>query len=219
MEPAHIPGGHQRSELGLGDAFDPAATRPATATATATATGGGAGGGGAGGIVDWGGGGGFGDWKGGGALGGGWRGGERCVGWGVVACSAPAHSAGVVSVEVSGESGGFSHGGAEFQFVVEAAVAGVQPGSGPESGGGVVSLQGAHLGESGLLCRFGSAAPGAAQFVSTAVARCEAAAHAEGAVALEVSLGDGGQQYSRSGAVYEYVAEAEVGGVEPAEYN
>ena len=96
-------------------------------------------------------------------------------------------------------------------------MAGVQPGSGPESGGGVVSLQGAHLGESGLLCRFGSAAPGAAQFVSTAVARCEAAAHAEGAVALEVSLGDGGQQYSRSGAVYEYVAEAEVGGVEPAE--
>jgi hypothetical protein len=150
-----------------------------------------------------------------GVLGGAWRGEERCVGWTEVACTAPALGAGVVSVEVSWAHGSFSRSGVEFEYRAEATVAHVAPGAGPASGGSVVTVEGSHLGEDGLLCRFGSGLPAGAQFVSTAVARCEAAGHAEGVVAVEVSQGDEGQQYSRGGVAFEYVTEALVGGVLP----
>jgi hypothetical protein len=127
-----------------------------------------------------------------GVLGGAWRSEERCVGWSEVACTAPAHGAGVVSVEVSWAHGSFSRSGVEFEFRAEASVGSVLPTGGPASGGSVVVVEGSHLSEEGLLCRFGGGLPATAQFVSSAVARCEAASHGAGAVAVEGSVGDEG---------------------------
>jgi hypothetical protein len=70
-------------------------------------------------------------------------------------------------------------------------VALVTPTSGPTSGATVVYVSGQHMaGHNRPLCRFGSSAPSRADFVSSALMRCESVAHDEGAVDVEVSVND-----------------------------
>ena len=121
-------------------------------------------------------------------------------------------------MEVSAVEGGFSSSKVEFQYQAGAVVQTVQPGSGPEAGVGVVRISGAHLAGSGeVLCGFGALEGVSAEVVSSALVQCEAPAHESAEVAVEVSVSDLGQQYSRSGAVYGYTEEGRVVGMEPWE--
>ena len=58
---------------------------------------------------------------------------EQCMGWVEVACMAPPHAAGIVTVEVSATDGGFSTSKVEFEFQPSATVVSLQPASGPSA--------------------------------------------------------------------------------------
>ena len=141
---------------------------------------------------------------------------DRCMGWVEVMCIAPLHAAGVVTLEVSASEGGFSTSQVAFAYQPAAVVVSMQPTSGPTAGVGVVDIAGKHL-LGDALCGFGSSEPVSAHVVSSAMVKCEAPAHFASLVSFELSIGDGGQQFSSSGLVYEYADEARVVGIEPHE--
>ena len=142
--------------------------------------------------------------------------GTRCMGWVEVMCIAPPQAAGVVTLEVSASGSAFSTSEVAFAFQPAAVVASMQPTSGPTAGVGVVDIVGKHL-LGDALCGFGSSEPVSAHVVSSAMVKCEAPAHFASLVSFELSIGDGGQQFSSSGLVYEYADEARVVGIEPHE--
>ena len=92
----------------------------------------------------------------------------------------------------------------------------MSPPSGSTSGTTVITLSGHDmLGSHTPLCRFGSNAPSAAAFVSSALMRCEAGSHEEGAVVVEVSVNDEqGQHFTASGVAFEYHSEPRWGGAD-----
>ena len=139
-----------------------------------------------------------------------------CMGWVEVMCISPPHAAGVVTLEVSASEGGFSTSKVEFAYQPTAVVFSVQPASGPSAGVGVVSVVGDHL-LGDALCGFGSSEPSSAHVVSSALVKCEPPARAPGIAGVEIGTGDDGQQFSTSGAVYEYIEEAIVVGIAPRE--
>jgi hypothetical protein len=139
-----------------------------------------------------------------------------CMGWVEVVCIAPPHAAGVVTVEVSASEGGFSTSKVEFAYQPAAVVFSVQPATGPSAGVGVVSVVGDHL-LGDALCGFGSSEPSSAHVVSSALVKCEPPARAPSIAGVEIGTGDDGQQFSTSGAVYEYIEEAMVVGIVPRE--
>ena len=87
----------------------------------------------------------------------------------------------------------------------------MQPATGPSAGVGVVSVVGDHL-LGDALCGFGSSG-----FIRARCARLVkgAPARAPGIAGVEIGTGDDGQQFSTSGAVYEYIEEAIVVGIAP----
>ena len=97
---------------------------------------------------------------------------SRCVGHVVLRCVTPAHFPGVVSFDVD-----FGGGDAvSFGFDVDAEVRSLSPAVGPVAGGTVVHLAGRHmLHDRDPLCVFGADAPARAEFVSSALMKCEAA--------------------------------------------
>jgi hypothetical protein len=80
----------------------------------------------------------------------------------------------------------------------------------------VVSVVGDHL-LGDALCGFGSSEPSSAHVVSSALVKCEPPARAPSIAGVEIGTGDDGQQFSTSGAVYEYIEEATVVGIVPRE--
>ena len=142
---------------------------------------------------------------------------EQCMGWVEVACMAPPHAAGIVTVEVSATDGGFSTSKVEFEFQPSATVVSLQPASGPSAGVGVVKVVGEHLVSTEPLCGFGLADPSYAEVVSSVLAKCEAPAHETGMVSVEMSISGAGQQFTQSGMMYSYTEEAAVVAISPRE--
>ena len=122
----------------------------------------------------------------------------------------------VVTLEVSASEGGFSTSKVEFAYQPAAVVFSVQPATGPSAGVGVVSVVRDHL-LGDALCGAGSSEPSSAHVVSSALVKCEPPARAPGIAGVEIGTGDDGQQFSTSGAVYEYIEEAIVVGIAPRE--
>ena len=141
----------------------------------------------------------------------------RCLGWSVLECAAPPSSPGFLSVEVGERGGEYVTSGLSVEYQAAAVVLSLQPASGPAGGVGVVKVGGEHLIGTGALCGFGSSDPVHAEMVSSVLVKCEAPAHSTGIVAVEVSISDEGQQYSHSGAMYEYTDEVSVLAIEPGD--
>ena len=140
---------------------------------------------------------------------------SRCQGWSTVACDAPSSPPGFVSLSVGLGGGEYLSSGLYVQYRSVPIVRRIQPVSGPASGVGVVKVVGADFVEDEGLYRFDDISPGVLDRVSSALVKCEVPDHDIGIVAFELGLGDDGQQYTRSGILYEYVQEPWVVGIEP----
>ena len=128
---------------------------------------------------------------------------SRCVGHVVLRCVTPVHFPGVVSFDVD-----FGGGDAvSFGFDVDAEVRSLSPAVGPVAGSTVVHLAGRHmLHDRDPLCAFGADAPARAEFVSSALMKCEASAAGEGFASAEVSV-SGGDVFTADDVAFEYVPE------------
>ena len=125
---------------------------------------------------------------------------RKCVGYVTVSCLSPPQPAGFVSFDIhSGAVGGAS----SFSFSVGPEIFGISPNSGASSGGTVVSVLGRHMLDAhASLCRFGNDAPVGAQFVSSALIRCETGAAYE--TIAEVSVGSNSLQFTPSTTIFEF---------------
>ena len=120
-----------------------------------------------------------------------------------------------VSLSVGLGDGEYVSSGLYVQFRSVPTVRHIQPISGPASAVGVVKVGGADFVDDEGLCRFDDLSPGVVDRVSSTLIKCEVPDHDIGIVAFELELGDDGQQYTRSGVLYEYVQEPWVVGIEP----
>ena len=94
-----------------------------------------------------------------------------------------------------------------FGFDVDAEVRSLSPAVGPVAGSTVVHLAGRHmLHDRDPLCAFGADAPARAEFVSSALMKCEASAAGEGFASAEVSV-SGGDVFTADDVAFEYVPE------------
>jgi len=132
---------------------------------------------------------------------------QKCIGYATIRCISPPQPAGIASFDIH-LGADLSSNAVSFSFEVPPEVTLISPPSGPTAGATVVTLSGRHmLGHHMPLCRFGSNAPSAADFVSSALMRCEAGSHEEGEVVAEVSVNDEGQHFTSSGISFEYYVE------------
>ena len=127
---------------------------------------------------------------------------SECVGHVVLRCVAPASFPGVVSFDVD-----FGGGDAvSFGFDVDAEVRSLSPAVGPVAGVTVVHLAGRHmLHDREPLCAFGANPPTRAEFVSSALMKCEASAAGEGFASAEVSVSDG-DRFTADDVAFEYLS-------------
>ena len=112
----------------------------------------------------------------------------RWLGPTMVECEAPAHEAGVVSVEVSVNGADFTADDASFEYVASATVLSATPASGPARGGTAVVVQGeSFVFSQALTCRFGTLDV-AASYLSSSELLCVAPEQQlTGGVSLAVS--------------------------------
>ena len=135
----------------------------------------------------------------------------------LVKCEAPAHSPGMVSLELSTSDEGqqFSHSGMVYEYADEAVVVGLEPREGPQSGGTIVRLAlGDALDASSVAgCRFGTIGPLSSR-VAGYGAECAAPAREGGLVAVSASSNN--EVWGMSEAAFEYMSSATVYAIEPA---
>jgi hypothetical protein len=128
---------------------------------------------------------------------------HQCMGWSSVICEVPPSTAGWTSVTLRMGDGELSTNDFSFGFEVGAQITHLSPDSGPVSGSTVVYLTGRHMvGHNGPLCRFGASPPSSADFVSSALIKCESTDHSQGYAEVEASMNDHGQQFTTSGASF-----------------
>lgn len=123
-------------------------------------------------------------------------------------CNSPALPAGFVTVELSGNALDYTHSLLAFMYYTDTTVTAIIPSNGPVSGHTHVTVTGANFVDSSLLvCQFGTLAPVQALWGTPTVVYCESPAiGGPGAVALEV--GNNNAQFSSSGVVFTYQADA-----------
>jgi IPT/TIG domain len=134
-------------------------------------------------------------------------------------CRAPPMPAGtVLSVDITNNGADFSSSGLTYSYSAPVVVTGVQPRSGPVSGGTVVTVTAADNGFSGqtaISCKFDGVqtVPGAVDTVSGACICVAPASVQRGAVALTVS--SNGQDYSSAAWQFVYTSDAVLSSLQP----
>ena len=118
--------------------------------------------------------------------------------------SAAARLGGRVLLEVSQNAQDYSRSEVSFEYRPEAEVHVLTPAAGDVGGGTLVQVGGGGFVAGELLCRFGTLPAVVATLVTAEALQCMApVAEARGALAVEVSVNDGGD-FSRSGVVFRY---------------
>ena len=118
-----------------------------------------------------------------------------------VACVAPAHAFGNISVEVSNNLLDFSWQYLQFTYQQTVSVTSVWPEAGPNSGATVVTVSGTNF-VVPAFCKFGTTMSPGATVQSSTLLRCVSPAHVNGPVALEMS--NNNQDFSTSVRVYTF---------------
>jgi len=133
-----------------------------------------------------------------------------------VRCVAPSGSSGSVAVEVSNNGADFTKDSVQFRYHASAAVSSLAPGSGPVSGGTVITVHGFNFVDSdALYCRFGGDGAGVtARWISSSKVECVAPAHALGSVSVEVTLNDA--DYTDDGISFTFVKDVLLTSIVPA---
>ena len=137
---------------------------------------------------------------------------------GELLCVSPAQPVGRYPLEVTGNSQDFTFDGVVFRYVDRPVVTRAVPMLGPLEGGTLVQLQGSgFLQVAGLACRFGSRGlPVPARWLSGTQLECRSRARGvAGNVTVEVSMNN--QDFSASGVRFEYLGNAAVGVLRPAQ--
>ena len=130
-------------------------------------------------------------------------------------CEAPAHEAGMVSVEmsISGAGQQFTQSGMMYSYTEEAAVVAISPREGAQSGGTVVRLALSSVDADVSGCRFGTIGPLSSRAAGGG-AECASPAHEGGMVAISASVNS--EVWSTSELAFEYMSSATVFAVAPA---
>ena len=135
---------------------------------------------------------------------------------GLVRCVVPAVAhASEVRVEVSRNGADFSRDGPAYRYVEEAHAVRLEPSRGPEAGGVVVTVIGAHFANSETLsCRVGGAAIVRGAWRSTSAVECVMPARRTGNTTVEVGIE--GSSYGPSALDFVFEQHVSIGAIRPS---